>query len=419
MAKSKYSIVGEIADFDYHGNWGDFTSARSLKAFLGSVGKDDEVELEINSPGGSVIKGIEMANAVKQCAAKVTARVTGLAASMASVVACACDEIEMDEASFFMIHNPWSQAEGDAEELRKQAGLLDQMKTALMSFYRGKFGGKTDDEIAALMDAETWWTANECLENKVAAKVWPSDVKVAASVSERTFAKMPELAAQFLARRELTDEGKAEIAAARAASVGRDVPGAPSAEAAAPSAECGVVSAECGVPSAEAGRDVPGAPSTHSALVTPPSELDWKARYQGASKKINELGAARDAACAARDEACAARDEALAARDEALAARDEALAARQSDLDQVKALGYEDLAGLVAAVSGLKTDLEKSGKDLADARQQLSHLKETRDLLTGGVLGATMETYAAKMSAAKTPEEREKLRALKQAGKIK
>ena len=408
MAKSKYSIVGEIADFDYHGNWGDFTSARSLKAFLGSVGKDDEVELEINSPGGSVIKGIEMANAVKQCAAKVTARVTGLAASMASVVACACDEIEMDEASFFMIHNPWSQAEGDAEELRKQAGLLDQMKTALMSFYRGKFGGKTDDEIAALMDAETWWTANECLENKVAAKVWPSDVKVAASVSERTFAKMPELAAQFLARRELTDEGKAEIAAAKAAASAEC--GVPSAEAAAPSAEVG--RDVPGAPSAEVGRDVPGAPSTHAALVTPPSELDWKARYQGASKKINELGAARDAACAARDEACAARDAALAARDAALAAR-------QSDLDQVKALGYEDLAGLVVAVSGLKTDLEKSGKDLADARQQLSHLKETRDLLTGGVLGATMETYAAKMSAAKTPEEREKLRALKQAGKIK
>ena len=381
MAKSKYSIVGEIADFDYHGNWGDFTSARSLKSFLSTVGKDDEVELEINSPGGSVIKGIEMANAVKQCAAKVTARVTGLAASMASVVACACDEIEMDEASFFMIHNPWSQAEGDAEELRKQAGLLDQMKTALMSFYRGKFCGKTDDEIAALMDAETWWTANECVENKVAAKVWPSDVKVAASVSERTFAKMPELAAQFLARRELNDEGKAEIAAAKAAASAEC--GAPSAEAAAPSA--------CPVPAAQADGEAEAA--------------DWKARYQGASKKINELGAARD--------------EALAARDEALAARDEALAARQSDLDQVKALGYEDLAGLVAAVSGLKTDLEKSGKDLADARQQLSHLKETRDLLTGGVLGAAMETYAAKMSAAKTPEEREKLRALKQAGKIK
>lgn len=394
MAKSRYAIVGEIADFDYHGNWGDFTSPRSLRAFLDSLGEGDEAEIEVNSPGGSVVKGIEMANALKSCKAKTVARVTGLAASMASVVALACDEVEMDEASFFMVHNPWAEATGDAEELRKQAGLLDQMKQAIMSFYRGRFGKRTDDEIAALMDAETWWTASECAAEGVASKVWPSAVKAAASVSARRFEKMPEAAGAFLSRRELTDEGRAELEAAKAAA--------------------------SAAPLSCAGGASPRPPSSAA-----PDAASWEARYKGASKKINALASERDALASERDALLSERDalaserDALASeRDALLSERDALASARQADFDQVKEAGFEGLAALLGAASGFKADLEKRETELADARQQLSHLKETRDLLTGGVLGAKQETYAARMSAAATPEEREELRALKRAGKI-
>ena len=139
MSRKKYCLIGEITDFDYHGFWGDYCSPKSLKAWLDTLAPDEEAEIEINSPGGSVVQGIEMANAIKNSKAKIVAHVTGIAASMASVIACACDRIEMEEASFMMIHDPWSYVEGNAEEMRKQASVLDQMKAVIMSFYRGKF----------------------------------------------------------------------------------------------------------------------------------------------------------------------------------------------------------------------------------------------------------------------------------------
>ena len=153
MARKKFCLIGEITDFDYHGFWGDFCSPRSLKAFLDGLGEGDEAEIEINSPGGLVILGVEMANAIKNCKNKIVAHVTGIAASMASVIACACDEIVMEEASFMMIHDPWGYMEGNAEGFRKEADKLDQMKSIIMAFYRGKCG-RTEEEIAALEERQ-------------------------------------------------------------------------------------------------------------------------------------------------------------------------------------------------------------------------------------------------------------------------
>ena len=130
----KYQLIGEIADFDYHSDLWDFCGPKSLKAFLADLKVGEKAVIEINSPGGSVVQGIEMANAIKNSKAKIVAHVTGIAASMASVIACACDEIQMEEASFLMIHDPWTYAEGNAEQLRKDAAFLDQCKAVCMSF---------------------------------------------------------------------------------------------------------------------------------------------------------------------------------------------------------------------------------------------------------------------------------------------
>ncbi|MBQ4385615.1 MAG: ATP-dependent Clp protease proteolytic subunit [Kiritimatiellae bacterium] len=335
--RKKYSLIGEITDFDYHGFWGDYCSPKSLKAFLDTLSADDVAEIEINSPGGSVIQGVEMANAIKNCKAKIIAHVVGIAASMASVIACACDEIEMEEASFMMIHDPWGYTEGNAEEMRKQASVLDQMKTIIMSFYRGKFKNRTEEEISALMSDETWYTGAECKENGLDCTVIASDVRAAASIVGHKFAKIPDGAKKYLDSKELTDEGRAEIEAAR-----------------------NKAKAETAAESSTQNKNEVG---------------DWEARYKGASKKINELQAKLDKAMLDTVDygtVCQARD-----------AANKAL---QDFNDQVKQAGYENLAALIGAVSDLTSKLETSAKDLADSREQLQHMKETRDLLTGSVL---------------------------------
>ena len=343
--RKKYSLIGEITDFDYHGFWGDYCSPKSLKAFLDTLSADDVAEIEINSPGGSVIQGVEMANAIKNCKAKIIAHVVGIAASMASVIACACDEIEMEEASFMMIHDPWGYTEGNAEEMRKQASVLDQMKTIIMSFYRGKFKNRTEEEISALMSDETWYTGAECKENGLDCTVIASDVRAAASIVGHKFAKIPDGAKKYLDSKELTDEGRAEIEAAR-----------------------NKAKAEIAAESSTQNKNEAG---------------DWEARYKGASKKINELSA-RIADLETKGKADVdALNQTIAGHVATIAERDKTI----NDFnDQVKQAGYENLAALIGAVSDLTSKLETSAKDLADSREQLQHMKETRDLLTGSVL---------------------------------
>ena len=403
MARKKFCLIGEITDFDYHGFWGDFCSPRSLKAFLDGLGEGDEAEIEINSPGGLVILGVEMANAIKNCKNKIVAHVTGIAASMASVIACACDEIVMEEASFMMIHDPWGYMEGNAEGFRKEADKLDQMKSIIMAFYRGKFD-RTEEEIAALMSDETWYTGNECRANGLKCTVVKSDVRAAASIVGHKFAKMPEGAAKFLTSKDVTDEGKAEIEAARQAA---------KAEAPAPAAEGGAAA-----PAAVTAKSSTGNKSAllMDYLADPEKnrsaedfkailkELDaegFAARYKGASKKINELQAEIEAAHAECD--------ALKKTDGENVQMIVALEGTIKNFnDQVEKAGFKDLDALIGAVSGLKADLEKGATDLAACREQLDHLKKTRDFLTGGVLtpSAELPTLQEGLAKCKTPKEK-------------
>jgi len=361
--RKKYSLVGVIADFDYHGFWGDWCSPKSLKAWLATLNKGEEAEIEVNSPGGSVIYGIEMANAIKNSEAVIVAHVTGLAASMASVIVCACDRIEMEEASFMMMHDPWSYVEGNADEMRKQAGLLDQMKEVIMSFYRGKFKNRTVDEISALMSDETWYTGNECLENGLDCTVVKSDVKAAASIVGHKFAKIPDAAAKFLTVKEITEEGRAEIDAARAECLKTATDAEPAAVAAEPAATATA--------------------TTEPVAAVDPGDGGWEARYKGASKKINALTAELSDVKASNEKAVAELNEKIAGYDAVIAERDGVI---KDFEDQVKAAGFENLTALIGAVSGLKSDLDKSAHDLAECRERLAHLEQTRDLLTGSVL---------------------------------
>ena len=122
----------------------------------------ETIHLRINSPGGSVIDGNAIFKALQRHDAKIVAHIDGLAASMASVIAMAGDEIHMSDNALLMIHNQWTVSMGDADELRADADLLDKMSASILSAYgRSQY---EPEEIKDLMDAETWFTAQEAFD---------------------------------------------------------------------------------------------------------------------------------------------------------------------------------------------------------------------------------------------------------------
>ena len=168
-----------LSIFDDIGAYG--VSAKSFLNVLRTV-TTDEVDVEINSPGGDVFAGLAIYNGLRASGKKINVKVLGLAASAASLVAMAGDTIEMPENAFMMIHNPWGFAMGGADEMRNTADVLDKIGTGLVSTY-AKRTGKTDQEITALLDAETWMTAQEAVDAGFATSVTAA-LAVKASYSE-------------------------------------------------------------------------------------------------------------------------------------------------------------------------------------------------------------------------------------------
>ena len=169
----------------------------------------EDVDIRINSCGGSVFGGMAIVAAIstlRKTGHKTRAIVEGLAASMASVVACACDELQMHEGSMLMIHNPWTLIEGDADELKKQAELMGKIKRDMLAVYRRKFD-LSDDEISRLMDEETWISTEDIAKYKLDATVIEGTAKIAASVTkERYYATLKERAA--MTKAEVNKEDK-------------------------------------------------------------------------------------------------------------------------------------------------------------------------------------------------------------------
>jgi len=147
----------EVYLYDEIGFWG--VGAKEFMAELRThAGK--HVHLRINSPGGEVIEGTAIYNALLRHQGGLTVHIDAMAASMASVIAMAGSPIFMADNALMMIHDPYTFAAGTSEELRKSADLLDTMKAALVRAYVKKTG-KTEDEIASLMSEETWMGATE------------------------------------------------------------------------------------------------------------------------------------------------------------------------------------------------------------------------------------------------------------------
>ncbi|ORL01557.1 head maturation protease, ClpP-related [Prescottella equi] len=167
--------AAEVMIYDEIGYWGvtaaDFAS--DLKAIDSGT-----LTVHLNSPGGEVYDGIAILNALRNHKATVTVIVDGIAASAASFIAMAGDEIIMCRNAELMIHDSWGWCSGNAEEMTKAAAELDRVSDNIASIYAERAGG-TAEEWRALMREETWYSAQEAVDaglaDRVAAKEAPDD----------------------------------------------------------------------------------------------------------------------------------------------------------------------------------------------------------------------------------------------------
>ncbi|OED38946.1 hypothetical protein AB834_00495 [PVC group bacterium (ex Bugula neritina AB1)] len=154
--------VTEIAIYDEIGHFG-ITAKQFIDEFSKIESKN--INISLNSPGGSVFDGVAIHNVLKKSEANIVIHIDGLAASIASIIAIAGDEVHMAKNALFMIHNPYVGINGEASSLRKMADNLDKIKETLMSSYEEKTG-LDRGLLSEMMDEETWFTADEAKENK-------------------------------------------------------------------------------------------------------------------------------------------------------------------------------------------------------------------------------------------------------------
>jgi len=190
--KNWYSICAlndgaEISIYDEIGAYG--VSAKAFLADLGKLPDADPLTLRLNSPGGSVFDAVAIYNALQRHAGPVTVSIDGIAASAASYIAMAGDEIIMPENAFLMIHDPSGLVMGTAVDMRAMAGALEKIGASLVKGYAAK-SGKAEKDIAKLMAKETWLDAAEAVDMGL-ADTMSAPVKMAASFDVSQFQNTP------------------------------------------------------------------------------------------------------------------------------------------------------------------------------------------------------------------------------------
>lgn len=190
--QAKANDTADISIFDEIGFWG--VTAQQFAKDLKALGNNlKQINLHIHSPGGDVFDGIAIYNLLKNHPAHKTVYIDGLAASMASVIAMAGNEIIMPENAMMMIHKPWGIQGGDADDMRKYADLLDKVENTLIMAYMSKTG-KSEQELAEMLSEETWLTGKECVEQCFADKLAEPLVAMASIQSKQLedYVKMPK-----------------------------------------------------------------------------------------------------------------------------------------------------------------------------------------------------------------------------------
>lgn len=165
--KASLYIFGSITSYPWREKDKD---AYSIVKELSELEDIDEVEVHINSTGGSVPEGLAIYNTLKNSHVKVVTYCDGFACSAASVIFMAGEERVINEASLLMIHNAWTYAEGNAAEFRKQADDLDKITQASISAYMNRVN-ISKEELMRFMDNETWLSAEDAKKYGFATKI--------------------------------------------------------------------------------------------------------------------------------------------------------------------------------------------------------------------------------------------------------
>jgi ATP-dependent protease ClpP protease subunit len=186
-AKANNDNTAEIVIYDEIGLFG--VTAADFRDELKALGNPSQIQVRINSPGGNIFDGITIHNMLARHKAEKIVTVDGIAASIASLIAMAGDQIIMPENAMMMIHNPEGVVIGTSKEMRDLAAALDRARDGMVATYARR-SGLEHDEVKAIMNEETWLTADEAVDRGFADAV-VEPVKIAARHDLSKFQKPP------------------------------------------------------------------------------------------------------------------------------------------------------------------------------------------------------------------------------------
>lgn len=186
-------IVSDEIEAEWIGGIAPKPFIDALKTMTGTV------HIRINSPGGDVFGATAMAQAMREYPGSIICHVDGVAASAASVLAISGAETVMAPGSLLMIHNSWTMAVGDRNDLLDTASLLEKVDGMLAEGYAKK-SGKDASAFRKMMDAETWFTPTEAVAAGLANSVAGDTSSASASWDLSVFAKAPQAAAPTIVR---------------------------------------------------------------------------------------------------------------------------------------------------------------------------------------------------------------------------
>ncbi|MCV3327602.1 Clp protease ClpP [Pediococcus ethanolidurans] len=176
----KIEVKGQVVD-DMTGeffNMFDLASTypKMINDILNKGDDDEDVEVDVASPGGDVFAASEIYTALMSYQGSITVNVQGLAASAASVIAMAGDKVRMSPTAQMMIHKAWTNVQGNSDDLAHASDMMNKTDQSISSAYQHKTG-KSQDELLDLMKNETWITAQDAVDQGFADEIMFDDSK--------------------------------------------------------------------------------------------------------------------------------------------------------------------------------------------------------------------------------------------------
>lgn len=207
----------EWADIMRHFGYTDVCCPADFRA---AVESEEDIDVYVNSDGGSLIAGTEIYSILAEHKGKVTAHIQSRAASAATVAMMACAEVVAEPVSLICVHNPSTYAEGDSRTMRHTAEELENVKSSIILAYSGRLK-KTEEEISELMDKDMWIDARTALSYGLIDKIAERGARPAVLVNGCGYMQFPtqEMEAEYRAHKakEADEAGKARNMAIQAA----------------------------------------------------------------------------------------------------------------------------------------------------------------------------------------------------------